>query len=524
MGITANSLASGVGVGFENVIHSPKVTRLERKPVIVGTYDPSKTAIIEEEPIVVSSAEDAGSKLGFGFPIHRLTRAFFRQYPGFRVTLVPQAEVVGGVQATGTISITGTSTEAGELSLFIAGDYVPVTVPNATAGAAIAILIAAAINADKNLPITAAVDGETDTQVNITAKDSSTFGNGVTMEHSLFVGQKIPAGLTVAIVDMADGAGVPDIQDALDALGVNDQQNMNFYTGGVHSYGQHAATLNVISTYNGIGNEKVGNFKNTVARPFQFITGDTVADGDDGLDDLIVLGDSRKTDRTNCCIAVPGSPNHPSEIAAVALAIRESTAIERPESTYVNKIMNGVIPGIDGTRWTDDYDTGCDSAVKAGISTTDILNGNVVIKDLITFYHPDDLPDENNIYRSMRNNAITQNICNAVKKLFGLDKWTNITIVSDVNMVTDDIAKQKVRDIYSVAAALCKLANDMMGLGWLFDAGWTKETILGDLNSYISIREGGKGFDNILPVSYSGEGGIINTNVKADISLAVFTG
>ena len=520
MPISSNSLASGVGVGFENVIFEPSVERLERKPVIIGTYDPSKSAIVEEGLLTVASAEEAGSLLGFGFPIHRMTRAFFRQYPGFRVTLVPQAEVAGD-QAAGTISVTGTATEAGEFSLFIAGDYVPVKVAKGDDGAAIVIAAAAAITDKKNLPVDGVPDGVTDTELDVTAKDTSTFGNLVSMEHSLYVGQKLPAGLTVVIVDMSGGTGTPDIQDALNALGTGDQQNMNFYTGGVHSYGQLTAALDAISSYNGVGNTKVGNFSNTVARPFQFITGDNIA-GSTGFDDLITLGDGRKTDRTNCCVAVPDSPNHPAEIAAIALAIRESTAIDRPESTYIDKIMNGVIPGLNGNRWTDDYTAGLDAAIKAGISTTDIKNGDVVLQDLITFYHPDDLPDSSNIYRSMRNNAITQNICNSVRVLFSLDKWKNITIVSDVAKVTDNIAKQKARSIFTVAAALGKLASDMMGFGWLYDDDFTKEKVLGDPSSYISIRSGGKGFDNILPVIYSGEGGIINTNVQADISLAVF--
>jgi len=104
---------------------------------------------------------------------------------------------------------------------------------------------------------------------------------------------------------------------------------------------------------------------------------------------------------------------------------------------------------------------------------------------------------------------------NAVKLNFELEKWQGITIVSDVAKVTNVTSRLKARDTDAVIDDLVTLATAFAGNAWLFESDFTIE------NLTVTIRAGGLGFDNVLPVILSGEGGIMDTVVEFDTSLAV---
>ena len=78
----------------------------------------------------------------------------------------------------------------------------------------------------------------------------------------------------------------------------------------------------------------------------------------------------------------------------------------------------------------------------------------------------------------------------------------------------------KARDKKAVAGELVSLAKAYGEFGFLYTSRFTIDTILDDIDSYISVRSGGKGFDYILPVVYSGEGGIISGVIMADANTA----
>jgi hypothetical protein len=167
-------------------------------------------------------------------------------------------------------------------------------------------------------------------------------------------------------------------------------------------------------------------------------------------------------------------------------------------------------------RWTDTYDNR-DSAVKAGISPTIADTGFTVrLQNVLTFYHPTSVPVGSNGYRSMRNISIVQNILNSVKSNFAQEKWQGISIVADVNKVSNSLSKDKARSSSSVITDLVALADAFASRAWLYDASFTKE------NLTVSIRTGGIGFDSVMPVVLSGEGGILDTRVDFDTALTVF--
>lgn len=523
MALDANSLANAVGASVRNTQFQPQADVLQRRIGIVATYDPAILTVIDEVPVRVLSAEDAGAKFGFGFMAHRLAREAFRGSQNIETYIIPQSEAAGAVVADGSTDFTVTTVVAGNVYLYLGGDRLVVPIPAEIAAVAttaddIATLVVAAIAAGSaDLPVTAAVDGINTSQVNYTAKSKGPYGNDITIEFNLGAAEELPGGVSVITVAMASGSGIPTMADALDnGLGTGDVANELGITDFTHGYGQDATTLSAISAYVGEGDTFTGLYAKTVARPFRALTGDT-AIGTAALTALIVITDARKTDRANGILAVPGSASHPSEIAAQAIGHMARINNLRAEESYTDIVLAGVWPGDAADQWTADYDDR-DLAVKSGISPTNIKTGAVVLQNMVTFYRPDSVPVASNGYRSMRNISITQNVLNSVRLNFEQAKWQGISIVSDVNRVGNATSKAKARDTSSVLDDLVALALNFEDRAWVFSSAFTIDA-LQDAGS-VTIRAGGTGFDSLLKLIYSGEGGILDTVVEFDTSIA----
>lgn len=517
MAINPTSLAAGNFVGVKNVQFQPIAEVLARKILIIGTKDPLKTALAADTPVQVLSPEDVADKAGFGSQLHRLAIWAFEGGQGIETWMIPQDEAGGAVAAAGELDFTGsTGVLAGTLYLYIAGQAVPVAITAAMTVENIADAVVAAITADTSLPVTAAKVAVT-FEVTITAKMKGTYGNDISLTFNWGAGEELPTGIVVATTAMTGGATDPDISDALNALGTGDDSNEDFFTDVVHGYGDVTATLDAMSTYNGPGNDFLGNYAKEVARPFRSMNGDTAA-GSGGLTALLALGDGRKIDRTNGTVGVPGSPNHPQEIAALAVGIAANVNNNRAEEPTIEKLMPGIIPGARADRWTSDYDNR-DLAVKSGISTTTIKNGAVYIGNLVTYYHPDNVPQSSNGYRSYRNVSILQNILNSSKLNFAQEKWQGISIVGDVTNVGNVNDRQKARDVESVKDDLVALALSFQNNAWIYNAAFTIEQ-LKDAGS-VTVRTLTNGFDTIFKIILSGEGGILNSEIQFDTSIAV---
>jgi len=519
MPLTSNSLAAAVGSSVQNAQFQPAAQNVPRKILIIGTYDPLKLTIVDETPVQVFSPEDAGDKFGFGYMVHRLAVQAFKGSNGIETFIQPQSEAGGAVAAAGEIDYTGsTGILAGTIYLYIAGIAVPIAVTAAMTIEQLADATVAAITANKDLPVTAVKVAIT-FEVTITAKSKGPWGNDISIEFNLGVQQELPAGVITTVTEMASGAGIPSMQDALDGLGTGDDANEAFFTGGVHGYGQDTTTLDAISTYVGEGNDFVGLYSKTVGRPFRVLTGD-VAAGTGGLTALQAIADARKLDRANGIIAVPGSQNHPSEIAALAIGIMERINQDRAAQSYIDLLLSGIWPGAKADRWTSQYDNR-DIAVKGGISPTKIKSDDVFMQNVVTFYRPDSVPVESNGYRSMRNISILQNIIDNVRRNFAAEKWQGISIVANVSAVGNTLDRQKARDVSAVIDDLVALTKDFEDHAWIFEAAFTIDQL--KIPGAVTIRPGAIGFDNILSVILSGEGGILDTVTQFDTSIAVLT-
>lgn len=201
-------------------------------------------------PVFIGSVKAAIQRFGVRSQLASMVQSYLLsdvESPG--VWVLPFADAGGSSAATGAISTTGTATAAGTLDVYVAGRHISVPVNVGDTGAAVAINLAAALQAYTDatdlrilvasqppkglskaqlkkwkpkyrfytgcqLPVTSMVDGVTATKVDITAANKGTAGNGIDIQVN-YLGaaglETIPAGLTVAVTAMSGGTGDPDI-------------------------------------------------------------------------------------------------------------------------------------------------------------------------------------------------------------------------------------------------------------------------------------------------------------------------
>jgi phage tail sheath gpL-like len=516
--ITDNSLAAGVGSSVKNKTFKFAAQVVQRKILLVGTGDPlTEAGNLLNEPILVTSPEDVAAKTGFGWMLHRLAIASFKGSKGIETWVVQQAET--GAQAAGELDFTGSiGVQAGTLAIYIANERVAVNITAGMTIEEIADAVVAAITANPDLPVTAVKVAVT-FEVTITSKSTGPWGDDISLNFNLQSDDETPTGIVTAITGMTGGTGIPDIQTALDSLGTGDGANEAFFTDAPsHGYGQDTTTLDAVANYVGQGNDFTGLYDKVVHKPFRSLVGD-VAAGSGGLSALVALGNGRKNDRANGVVAVPGSASHPAEIAAQALGVMAKINNNIAEGSYLDQVLEGVHPGDKADRWTSEYNNR-DTAVKAGVSPTVIKNGAVVMQNVVTFYHPDSVPQTSNGYRSQRNISILQNILYNVALNFEGEKWQGISIVADVTRVGAFESRKKARDTDSVLDDLVALARSFESNAWIFSASFTIDELKNP--GSVVIRGGGDGFNNTLKVVLSGEGLILDTVTEFDTSIAVF--
>lgn len=170
------------------------------------------------ELVQVVSDKDANERFGLGSMLANMLIAARAANSYTETWAVALADDGAGVKAAGAIAIGGAPTAAGTLSVMIGGDRVRARVNATDTAAEVATALAAAINAEAALAVTAAVNGVDDAKVDLTARHAGEVGNFIDLRANYYQGEELPAGLTLTITAMNGGSGNPDIADALDVL------------------------------------------------------------------------------------------------------------------------------------------------------------------------------------------------------------------------------------------------------------------------------------------------------------------
>jgi len=168
------------------------------------------------KPVQIYSPLGGQGPFGQGSMLDRMIQASVgnnSSTPTFAMALPDNG---AGVAATQTITVTEQPTVAATIPLYVAGQAVDVGCNAGDALDTVAASIAAAIEADDDLPVTAVSVGAV---VTTTCKWKGLTGNGIDIRTAYYASDVMPTGLALTIAAGVAGSGDPDIAAALAALG-----------------------------------------------------------------------------------------------------------------------------------------------------------------------------------------------------------------------------------------------------------------------------------------------------------------
>ena len=513
MPVSADFQAHGVYSELDNVALTPDSSNVKSKIVVVATYDPLKTSVVDEVPKEVFSSEDAGAQTGFGFPMQRLVDAVIKGTNGaVRVFMQPQSDATF-TAADGQIAWTGTTSAAGTIPLRIGGELYDVPIPSGSTIEATSDAVVTFVNAVADTPVIAAKTAVT-FETTFTSKAKGLEQNNIMI--SLITGdnESLPTGLAGVITLMANGLGTPDIDDALNGLGTGDEANQLEFTDLVHGYGIDTGTIDKISAYVGEGNTATGLYKNTIDIAFSSFQAD-ITPSTGGLTALQVITAARTQDRANGYLGAPDEEKTPTEFAAQATGHIAVIAQNTPPANYSGTILSGIdVLSVSDKRWTKES-TVRNTAVETGISPVIVKeNSSLVLQNVITSYAPSDIPTASNGYKSKVQMTVTNNMRRSLRSRFEDPSWLGFFIVADSSKVTDTAASLKARDLLDAVTEVNNFADFAEKKGWIHSAAFMKA------NSTVAVRGASNGFDIVLVYKLPGEGQVLSVVQRFDANIA----
>lgn len=259
-------------------------------------------------------------------------------------------------------------------------------------------------------------------------------------------------GVTFIFEDVTVGAGNPDIQAAIDAMG-----SAIWYTLVLQQFATSTA-LDVVQTR---GNAE---WQPLIHRPFHAYVGES------SRTTATSLMSARKLDKINGVIVAYDAPAFSFEIGARVIAEIASMANLKPNVHYNGLVLSGLTPGSD---ISEPDGTGKETDLKAGVSTTMLEDGVLKISDVVTSWRPDDeQPDPG--YRWTVDVVKLQNILNSMIVQFKSVKWRGKTLLADIDQSNnEDVVRAK-----EAAAAILGMATDWLNNAWITDIAFLQKNLV----------------------------------------------
>lgn len=331
---------------------------LKYKILAVGNKLPSGVAPALELKRITDISQ-AKELFGEGSCLERMIAGYLLNNSVTELQAIALDDAPAAVKATGRLAITGTVTKTGILYFYHAGELLQVPVVKDQTAAQVSATIVSLVNEIPTAAITAALDTD---DVVFTAKNGGEQGNEISLDVSLN-GELTPAGLTLAITDMADGAGNPDISTILPVIG--DEQYQLF----LHHY---------------FDNTNLTALDVEFANRFDSINqneGVSITVSSKSYSDLITLGESRNS--RFLCIAGYTGPSLPWYTAGALCGQIAKSAEQDPAVPFQNVNLLGVVAPKTSEEfiWQER-----NNLLFSGVSTLKSQNGVVIIERMITTY------------------------------------------------------------------------------------------------------------------------------------------
>lgn len=216
--VPTTARASAVFVEQEAVNRDTGSAEIPHKMLAIGQFNTGKSPAVDAPQLILSKS-DAWDRYGRGSMLATMVELMITHGGGVPVYALPVADAGAAAAATGTLDVTGTATASGTVAIYVGGTRVPIAVNIGQAAATIATNIAAAINANLDLPVTATAATGT---VTLRVRWAGESGNQILLELNRRADEALPPGVGVAVTDIGEataGANDPSLTNALANLG-----------------------------------------------------------------------------------------------------------------------------------------------------------------------------------------------------------------------------------------------------------------------------------------------------------------
>lgn len=313
----------------------------------------------------ILSADQAGERYGRGSMLAHMLAALKEANSYTECWAIAVEDAAAGAAATGAIEIAGAVTAAGTLNVYIGGRRIRIGVAATDTPAALATALVAAIAADPDLPVTAAVNGVEPSTVDLTARNKGEAGNDIDVRINYYVDERTPGGLAITVTAMAGGAGNPDIASVLDLIGDE------WFTDIISPWTDAA---NLVALEGDLA-QRFG--------PLKMIDGHAYAGAAGTHAELATLGESRNSPHVSI-IGAKASPTPPWEWAAAIAGVCAYHGKIDPARPFQTLTVPGLLPPAAADRFTLEERN---LLLFDGISTFRVdAGGLVVIERMITTY------------------------------------------------------------------------------------------------------------------------------------------
>lgn len=342
-----------------------------KRALLIGQKLAAGTAAVNTA-MIVSTTDQAKTLFGQGSMLARMHALYRAQDPFGEVWCIAVADAGAGVQATGTITVTGPATAAGTISLYIGGQLVSVAVANADTANTIAASINTAINAAADLPVTSTVATNV---VTLTCKWKGLTGNDIGITDTFrgsSAGQALPTGVALAYSGsgfLASGATNPTLAgNAITAMGDDEYDYV------IHPY-TDSTNLDALLTEYGDTSGRWSWSRQVYGHCYTALRGNLSA--------LTTAGALRNDPHHTIAGIDVDCPQPCWEYAAAygaANAVCLNSDVARPTQTTV---LNGILAPRAGKRFLL---TERQSLLNYGIATSNVSGGVLRVERAITTY------------------------------------------------------------------------------------------------------------------------------------------
>lgn len=347
--------------------------------LIVGQVNDSATSESIGKLVLVSSLAIAKTIGGQGSMLAAMYETWRKSDPIGEVWCLPVPKDTGSA-ASATVTVTGTATEAGLLSLYIGGVRVQSVVTQAASPTAVAAALAVKINATPDLPVTAVASSGV---VTLTCKWSGESGNDISLVLNRLGksnGESTPAGVTVVVTAMSAGVGAPDVVDAIAALG---DEPFEFLC-------QPWSDTTTLNAWRDVLDDNTGRWSWA-----KQLFGHVYSAKRGTVGTLVAAGQVRNDQHMTIQGVEAGVPQ-PVWVVAAALAARTAVFISADAS---RPTQSGSMPGLDPAPASDRFTlTERQSLLSYGIATAYFEGGYVRIQRSITTYQKNAYGQADNSY------------------------------------------------------------------------------------------------------------------------------